>query len=189
MRQGDSKFEIIDGRRKKDDSLSRGEFSFNHLRVVKEPPARIPKQLSLPLRLSSNALLVVVGFDEINFENFSKIIDKYKIKIIVDIRSSPLFRERGFNLHSVELLFKSKLLSYIHFPEAGYGRYSNDEMTFHEYRRYLRKNAFIITRIYEYLKNGPLMILGWTKDSDYSEIGILIDYLWSCDIVFDLIME
>ncbi len=64
-------------------------------------------------------ILYTIGYEGISLEEYLSRLIKNDIKILVDVRNSPLSMKYGFNKGQLKLFCENLGLQYMHFPEVG----------------------------------------------------------------------
>lgn len=133
------------------------------LRVVRSRPPKPPVQLRLPL----GPVVLFAGYKDLTFESFVKALDHFRVRSILDIRVSPLFRGRGFDLHLVKKELTDRNIQYIHMPGFNnlfISEHMPSEESSTRYSEYLESQGDLLRLFEKLIAKGPLMLITWSSE-------------------------
>jgi uncharacterized protein (DUF488 family) len=97
-----------------------------------------------------------VGYEERTIDEFVQRLQKYDIKVLVDVREIPASRKKGFSKTKLNEMLGSVGIKYLHVRELGSPRelrkklYADKDYTyfFSEYKKHLNRNIDVLEHLY-----------------------------------------
>lgn len=148
------------------------------------------QQMLLPFEAIRPRTLIVLGYHSVDFEAFSMVLSRYRIRALVDLRLTASFHGRGFFLsRTLELLFERNV-QYMHIPDASnpfLSRYADRDLAAVHYGEMLRARADIVQKIAAVIPKGPVLLMDWHRERHTPDRNQLFDALKQHEREFDWI--
>jgi hypothetical protein len=130
--------------------------------VVEEPKPAVPVQLGLWNTSLARSAIVFLVMDAVDFDAFARLIRGILPKIVVDMRTAPVFRGARFSSSAFEMLFSEVQSTYRVAPELAnpfVGTSWNPEIVRTRYQQYLVERREDIRKLCGASKGGPSLLI------------------------------
>ncbi|WP_156041406.1 DUF488 family protein [Chondromyces apiculatus] len=162
-----------------------------HLHVLSPLQPVAAQQLSLPWLNPTKRTIISLGLKGAVKADLVQVIRRYGIRRVADIRVSPSFRGRDFDLATITSLFHMNGITYQRFSSLAnrfVGESLNPHVVLDMYERYVTNQEAALREFCEAVDAGPLLLLGWDENHSPSERSILIDAVARLGHTFELVV-
>lgn len=132
-----------------------------------------------------NQILYTLGYENITFKEFEKILEGARINLLIDVRDYPKSRKRGFSKTEMSEHFSNNGINYFHLKNLGspaklrkkVRKDRKYEYFFRKYKEYLAENENALIQLADIIRTGKACIFCYEQDFNLCHRKSIAGYL------------